>query len=73
MDINDFINEFSNIFEETDIDSLKPDTSYLDLDEWDSMIALATMAHFDEKFSLTIKPEILFNSNSFTELLSKIT
>ena len=73
MNIDDFIKEFAHIFEETDITSLKPNTSYLDLEEWDSMTALATMAHFDEKFNLTIKPEILFESNSFSELLSNIT
>ena len=51
MNIDDFIKEFAHIFEETDITSLKPNTSYLDLEEWDSMTALATMAHFDEKFN----------------------
>ena len=72
MIIQDFINHFSNIFESTDIISLKPDTSYLDLDEWDSMIALATMAYFDEEFNLKIEPEVLFNSNSFEELYNAI-
>ena len=73
MNIEDFISEFSFIFEDTNIDDLKPSTSYLDLDEWDSMVALATMAHFDEKFKITIEPEVLFNCQSFSDLLSKIT
>jgi acyl carrier protein len=72
MTINEFINEFSNIFEDTDILSLNPDTSYLDLDEWDSMIALATMAHFDEEFNIKIEPETLFKSNSFKDLYNSL-
>lgn len=72
MTIENFINEFSNIFEDTDISSLKPDTSYLDLDEWDSMIALATMAHFDEEFNVKIEPDVLFDSNNFQELHNKL-
>ena len=68
MTLEKFINEFSNIFEDTDISILDTNTSYLDLEEWDSMIALATMAHFDEEFGLKIEPTVLFNSNSFKEL-----
>jgi acyl carrier protein len=72
MTIENFINEFSNIFEDTDISSLKPDTSYLDLDEWDSMISLATMAYFDEEFNVKIEPDVLFDSNNFQELYNKL-
>ena len=59
MSIDQFINEFSNIFVETDLKSLNPKTSYLDLEEWDSMTALLTIAHFDEEHNLSIEPEIL--------------
>jgi len=72
MNIQNFIQEFSHIFEDTDISSLKPDNSYLDLDEWDSMIALATMAHFDEEFNIKIEPDFLFESNNFQELYDKL-
>tara|TARA_B100001059_G_C17422886_1_gene374096 strand:+ start:149 stop:376 length:228 start_codon:yes stop_codon:yes gene_type:complete len=72
MTIQDFINEFSNIFVDTDISSLKPSTSYLDLDDWDSLTALETIAHFDEEFNLIIEPEILYNSNSFEDLYNSV-
>ena len=70
MSIDQFINEFSSIFVETNIKSLTPKTSYLDLEEWDSMTALLTISHFDEEHNLSIEPEILFNCNSFKELHS---
>jgi len=72
MTIEFFINEFSNILVDTNISSLKPTSSYLDLDDWDSLTALETIAHFDEEFNLTIEPEILYNSNSFEELYNSL-
>ena len=72
MTIQGFINEFSNIFEDTNINSLKPTTSYLELDEWDSLTALETIAYFDEEFNLTIEPQILYNSKSFEDLYNSL-
>ena len=68
MTLKAFINQFSHVFEETDVTKINFDDSYLDLDEWDSMTALAVMAHFDEEFDLKIEPGVLFKCNSFKEL-----
>ena len=68
MTLKAFVNQFSHVFEETDVNKININDSYQDLDEWDSMTALSVIAHFDEEFDLKIEPDILFKCNSFKEL-----
>jgi acyl carrier protein len=68
-----FLNEFYKIFEEIPINSLNLNTKYKDLEEWDSLIVLSVIAHFDQKFNIIITPQYLFDNNTFEELFNAIT
>lgn len=50
MEINDFITSFAEQFEETDSAEITKDTLFHDLDEWDSLIALAVLNMTDRKY-----------------------
>lgn len=43
MKFEDFVDEFVDIFDDTDREQLKPETNFRELDEWSSLHGLATM------------------------------
>ena len=43
MNINDFINDFADQFEDTDANEINASTEFHELEEWDSLIALAVL------------------------------
>ena len=68
-----FLEEFYKIFEEIPDNSLNLNTKYKDLEEWDSLIVLSIIAHFDQKFNVIISPQSLYDNNTFEELFNTIT
>lgn len=44
MELQDFIANFAEQFEDTDPTEIMADTNYQDLDEWDSMTTLSVIA-----------------------------
>ena len=64
----EFLSQFYDIFEDIDESSLTLQTSYKDLEEWDSLVVLSVIAHFDQKFGIQILPQTLFENDTFEEL-----
>lgn len=54
MDINEFIKNFADQFDETELDEFKPETVYRDLDEWSSLNGLAILNMIDKKYGVKI-------------------
>ena len=55
MELNEFIKNFADQFDETDASEIKAETVFHDLDEWSSLIALSLIAMIDEEYDVTIK------------------
>ena len=68
MELNDFISDFANQFDETDINVFTYKTSFRDLDEWSSLIALSVMAMIDEEYDVQITADEMRNANTICEL-----
>ncbi len=55
MDIKQFIADFADQFDETDLKEFKPETNYReDLDEWSSLNGLAILNMIDKKYGVKI-------------------
>ena len=55
MDIKDFIIDFANQFDETDVEEFKPETNYReDLEEWSSLNGLAILNMINKKYGVKI-------------------
>lgn len=54
MDINKFIADFADQFDDTDASEITAQTSFHDLEEWDSLIALAVLNMTDKKYGKRI-------------------
>lgn len=54
MELKDFIANFADQFEDTDPEEITAETKFHDLDEWDSLIALAVLNMTEKKFGKKI-------------------
>lgn len=54
MELKDFIANFANQFEDTDPEEITANTVFHDLEEWDSLIALAVLNMTEKKFGKKI-------------------
>lgn len=55
MEINEFIANFAEQFEDTDASEITATTEFKKLDEWSSLIALSVIAMADEEYDVTLK------------------
>ena len=54
MEIYEFVTAFADQFEDTDPAEITQDTVFHDLEEWDSLIALAVLNMTEKKFGKSI-------------------
>lgn len=55
MELKDFIQNFAEQFEETDMSEFNSRTKYKELDEWSSLMSLSIIAMVDEEYNIRIK------------------
>lgn len=54
MEINDYLKNFADQFEDTDPSEITAETAFHDLEEWDSLIALAVLNMTEKKYGKSI-------------------
>lgn len=55
MELNDFIQNFADQFDEVDSAELNTETKFKELEEWTSLIALSVIAMVDEEYDVLLK------------------
>lgn len=73
MEINEFIEKFAEIFDDTEASTLTPQTNFRELDEWSSLSALGVMALADEEFDVELSGVEMKTANTIQELYELIT
>jgi acyl carrier protein len=68
MELNEFVQLFAKVFEETPIEEFKPSTIFKDIDEWDSLIALSVISVIDDELNKEISGADLRNSKTIEDL-----
>ena len=54
MELKDYVANFADQFEDTDSEEITASTKFHDLDEWDSLIALAVLNMTEKKYGKKI-------------------
>ena len=54
MNLEDFIQNFADQFDDTDVSEIKAETRYHDLEEWSSMIVLGVIAMANIEYDVTL-------------------
>lgn len=73
MEINEFIEKFAEIFDDTDASTLTPETKFRELDEWSSLSALGVIAFADEEFDVELSGSEMKKANTIQELFDIIS
>lgn len=68
MELQEFITNFANQFEETDLSVFTKDTVFKELDEWSSLLALSIIAMVDEEYEVTLKGDDIRSANTIEDL-----
>lgn len=72
MDINSFIENFADQFDDLDASTISGATVFKDLDEWSSMMALAIMAMVSEEYDVELKGDDIRKSNTIDDLFNTV-
>lgn len=70
MELKDFIENFANQFDDTDVSEFKAETDFKSLDEWSSLIALSIIAMVDEEYEVVIKGDDIRSANTIEDLFN---
>ncbi len=73
MELNDFIKNFADQFEETDKSLITAETDFKNLDEWSSLIALSVIAMVDEEYDVQLKGADIRDSVTVKDLFDRIS
>ncbi|MBO4961666.1 MAG: acyl carrier protein [Flavobacteriales bacterium] len=72
MDTQEFIKNFANQFEDTDASEITMETSFRDLDEWDSLVALAILNMIAKKYGVKLTFDDMRQTNTVQELFNVV-
>ncbi len=72
LEMTTFIQDFEELFDEVEQDSITKDTVIRDLDEWSSLIALTLIAMADENYDIKLTGDDIRTSNTVEDIYQKI-
>ena len=72
MNLNNFIENFADQFEETDASAFTPDTKFKELEEWSSLVALSIIAMVDEEYDIELKGDDIRSATTINDLFETI-
>ncbi len=72
MSILDFIEKLKEILEDTDSHLVTPDCIFKELEEWNSLAALSTIAMIDEEYNIVIKGDEIRTANTIEDLFHTV-
>lgn len=70
MDLQLFIKNFAEQFEETNVEAFTAETIFKTLPEWSSIIALSIIAMADEEYNVKIKGDDIRNAKTIEDLFN---
>ncbi|MBP5505166.1 MAG: acyl carrier protein [Bacteroidales bacterium] len=72
MELQEFIQNFANQFDDTDAELFSPSTLFRDLDEWSSLIGLSIILMVDEEYGITIGADDMKKAQTIEELFNVV-
>lgn len=72
MNLENFIENFAEQFDDTDPSEIKADTKFRELEEWSSLIALSVIAMVDEEYDVTLKGDDIRNAETVEDLFNTV-
>lgn len=70
MELQEFVQNFANQFDDTDAELFTPSTMFRDLEEWSSLIGLSIILMVDEEYGITIGADDMKQAQTIEELFN---
>lgn len=70
--MDEFIEKFAEVFDDTDSSLLTPSTKFRELDEWSSLSTLGVIALADEEYGVELKPDVFRKAKTIEDLYKAI-
>ena len=72
MELQDFISNFAEQFDETEASEFNAETVFRDLDEWSSLVALSVIAMVDEEYDVQLKGDDMRSAVTIEDLFNTV-
>lgn len=72
MDLNKFIADFADQFDETELSEFKSETVYRDLDEWSSLTGLAILNMINKKYGVKLSASDIKDTKTLEDVFKLI-
>ena len=72
MNLEQFIENFSDLFDETESDTIEATTQFKNLEEWSSLLALSVIAMVDEEYDVEFRGDDIRNSTTVEDLYNVV-
>ena len=72
MELNEFIKNFADQFDDTDPSEITPDTKFKELEEWSSLVALGVIAFVKTEYGKTITGKEIRQCNTVGNLFNLV-
>jgi len=72
MKLKEFVENFASQFEDTDVNEIKADTKFRELEEWSSLTALSVIAMIDEEYEVAIKGNDMRSATTVEDLYNVV-
>lgn len=72
MDINEFISNLSEVFEESDLSNVVASTPFRSFPEWSSLVSLSLIAMIDDKYNVKITGNEIRESQTVEDIFNVV-
>ena len=69
---NDFIKNFANQFDDTELEEFSPETEFRELDEWSSLVGLAILNMIEKKYKVSLNFGEMRSSSTIRDLFDLV-
>ena len=73
MNIQEFIENFADQPDATEVADLNADTNFRELDDWSSLSALAVLGMIDDEYDVQLKGNEMRGANTIQELFDLVS
>ena len=72
MELEKFIENFAEQFEETDLSQIQGNTVFKDIDEWSSLTALSILAMIVEEYDVALRGDDIEKAETVEDLFNTV-
>lgn len=72
MELNDFLENFADQFEDFDPSEITPTSEFKNFNEWSSLTALSIIAMVDEEYDVQLKGDDVRNARTVQDLFELV-